>query len=179
MIAPAMKTRPDEPLHYEELARQGARIERSFAGSDLPRWAQVVRGDWHAQTTVEFHRDAHGRVWVDGECRVVAGLLCARCSEVLDHAFTASVSMCVVADEASASELAGGCDVLVAAGDSVLLADIIEDELLLTVPEQLCASEDCERRLPLDYPALEEPQGGAATRTNPFDVLAALKQGNR
>ena len=82
-----------------------------------------------------------------------------------------------------ASQMADECDVLIASGDTVLLADILEDELLLAVPEKLCDSngdtKECERLLPPYYPAagkaqLEEAE--QSERKNPFDVLANLKQ---
>ena len=178
MIAPAMKTRQDEPLRYVELARQGARVERSLAGSDLPRWGQLVEAGWSVQIVLEFSRDARGLSWVTGEYQARAGMLCTRCSEVLGHALSGQLTMCIVGDEGRASELASTCEVLVAHGDTVLLADIIEDELLLALPEQLCVTDECERMLPLAYPGageapLEQPE------SNPFDVLAALKQKHR
>jgi uncharacterized metal-binding protein YceD (DUF177 family) len=176
MIAPPMKTRQDEPLRYAELARQGARIERSLSGNDLPRWAQLVDGEWQVQAVVEFYRDEQGLPWIAGEYEARGGLLCTRCSEVLDHVFTVRAKLCIVADEAQAAELADGCDVLVANGESVQFADIVEDELLLAVPEQLCTTQDCERQLPLVYPATGAEQAEQSERKSPFDVLEALKQ---
>jgi uncharacterized protein len=183
MIAPAMKTRPDEPLRYVELARQGARLERSFAGDELPRWTQLVDGDWRVRAAVEFRRDAEGRSWVEAEYESRGDMLCTRCSEVLNHEFSGTLRMCIVGGDAQASQMADEYDVLVASGDTVLLADILEDELLLAVPEQLCDSnsdtKECERLLPRYYPAagkaqLEEAE--QSERKNPFDVLANLKQ---
>jgi uncharacterized protein len=177
-----MKTRQDEPLYYVELARQGARIERSLTGDDLLRWSQLVDGEWHVQANLEFYRDTEGQSWVKVDYESRASMLCTRCSEVLSHTFAGQVAMCIVNGEAQASELAGDCDVLVVQGDVVLLADIIEDELLLAVPEQLCVADECEHMLPLYYPApggaqLEQSEQPEQTeRKNPFDVLAALKQ---
>jgi uncharacterized metal-binding protein YceD (DUF177 family) len=179
MIAPAMKTRQDEPLCYVELARQGARIERSLSGDDLPRWSQLAGADWGVRTVLNFYRGVGGLVWVEGNYEARADMLCTRCSETLDYAFTGELKLCIVSSESQATELAANCEVLVAQGDAVGLADILEDELLLAVPEQLCVSDDCERRLPQFFPATggaplepaEEPQ-----RKNPFDVLAGLKQ---
>lgn len=182
MIAPAMKTRQAEALRYVQLARQGARIERSFAGDDLPRWAQLAYGEWSVQAAFEFYRDADALSWVKGEYQARAELLCTRCSEVLEHAFTGQVNVCIVGTDAQANELAGDYDVLVARPDADLMADIVEDELLLAVPEWLCVADECERGLPHDYPAAGKVQVEPSLRSqqldrkNPFDVLARLKQ---
>ncbi len=185
MIAPAMKTRHDEPLGYLELARQGARIERSLGSDDLPRFSQLVDGVCEVRAVLDFSRDGSGQVWVRGGYDVFAGMRCARCAEVIEHKFSGRVTICIVNGEAEASRLAAGCDVFVAQADSVLLADLLEDELLLAVPEQLCVAEECERQLPLSYPATQKSQfedsrhTNQSERKNPFDVLARLKQQHR
>lgn len=182
MIAPAMKTRQDEALRYAELARQGARVERSLVRDDLPRWSQLVHGEAAVKVAFEFYRDGHGRSWVKGEFKVCAAMQCARCSEVLEHTFIGTVNVCIVSTEVQASELASGGDVLVAPGDLVVVADIVEDELLLAVPERLCVADPCQRTLPQQYPAGDEVQTGPtphrqeSDRNNPFDVLAELKR---
>ncbi|MCZ6711692.1 MAG: YceD family protein [Gammaproteobacteria bacterium] len=182
MIAPAMKTRQDEALRYAELARQGARVERSLVRDDLPRWSQFVHGEATVKVTFEFYRDGDGLSWVKGEFEVGAAMLCTRCSEVLEHAFTGQVELCIVATEVQASELASGYDVLVAPRDLVVVAEIVEDELLLAVPERLCVADPCERMLPHRYPVAGEVQVGPSPslkesdRNNPFDVLAELKR---
>jgi len=179
MIAPAMKTRQDEPLRYVELARQGARIERSLAGNDLPRWSQLVDGaehEWHVQAVLEFSIDDRGLIWAKGRYESRAGLLCTRCSEVLEHVFSGEISACIVDNESRADELAADCDVLIAEGGLVSLAEIVEDELLLAVPEQLCDTSECERLLPLSYPAAgAEAPTADDEKENPFEVLARLK----
>ena len=182
MIAPAMKTRQDEALRYVELARQGARVERSLVREDLPRWSQLVNSEATVNVAFEFYRDDHGLSWVKGEFEACAALQCTRCSEVLEHAFTGQVKVCIVSTEEQASELAGDRDVLIAPGDLVVVADIVEDELLLAVPERLCVADPCQRALPQRYPAGEQAHAGPSPhrkesdRNNPFDVLAALKR---
>jgi uncharacterized metal-binding protein YceD (DUF177 family) len=54
--------------------------------------------------------------------------------------------------------------------NSLILAEILEDELLLAIP-YIPAHESCE----LEYRNPEEPVG-ETRRENPFQVLAALKK---
>jgi uncharacterized metal-binding protein YceD (DUF177 family) len=99
--------------------------------------------------------------------------------------------MCtIVATEEQASELAGRepggeLDILVADGLEVSLADLVEDEILLGLPERLCPTEPCENAPEMHYPAAGQagvdPERGVddpAPRDNPFSVLAGLDVGD-
>lgn len=172
MIARAMKTRQEQSLRYVDLARQGARLVRSLSTEDLPRWSQLVDGPGRVSVVLTFYRGEDGLPCVRGDYRAEAGLVCGRCLDVIDHAFSGSLDLCIVRDEARASTLAEGRDVLTVAGDQVLPAEIVEDELLLETPERLCGSVDCERVLPMSYPAATVE---VAEAPNPFGALARLK----
>ena len=74
----------------------------------------------------------------------------------------------------------GDADVMVAGGAEISVAQIVEDELLLSLPERLCTSTPCERLPVLAYPA-ESSDGDVQDRAepaeedNPFSVLRSLK----
>jgi uncharacterized protein len=180
MIAPAMKTRQDEPLVYRELARQRAEVSRELPELSLPRWSALLcqnaqddgESDCTVQADLRFSLDDDGLAWVHGNFAARAAMRCERCLEVLETEFSGSVALCLVQDDRHATELAQACDVLVVSGDAIAVAEIIEDELLLGIPEQLCEREPCWRRPALSYPA---PEGPAAEPENPFAVLGSLK----
>ena len=115
---------------------------------------------------------------------------------MLAHPLRATFTCLIAESEAIASSLiekgrSGGDsvpaeDVLVADGSVVTLAQIVEDEILLNLPERLCTSEPCERAPELAYPAesalaASENKGApadadaTAREDNPFSVLADLK----
>ena len=172
MIAPAMKTRQDELLVYRELARRRAKISRRLDEASLPRWSALTQDEWMVEVELEFSLDDTGLAWVHGDFVARAGVLCQRCLEVLNTGYAGSVALCIVSDDARAAELAQTCDVLLATGDELAIADIIEDELLLAIPEQLCSEEPCERQPVMTYPADDEP---AEAPAGPFAVLSKLK----
>ena len=172
MIAPAMKTRQDELLPYRELARRRAAISRQLVDASLPRWSALTGEGWEVQADLRFSLDEEGVAWVHGEFSARAKLRCQRCLDVLDSGFSGSLALCLVADDERAAELAQHSDVLVVAGDEVAVSDIVEDELLLGIPEQLCVAEPCERRPALSYPAADAP---AEESASPFAVLGRLK----
>ena len=177
MIARAMKTRPDSAVAYRELARRGAAISRQLNPAALPRWSQAVQRGGPVATQLAFSLDADGNAWARGGFVAEATLRCKRCAEVLDTQYSGSVEVCLVADEHAAQKLGAVCDVVVAPDAEVAIAEIVEDELLLEVPECLCESEPCERLPLLTYPsdAAEQIEEGPAAAESPFAVLGKLK----
>ena len=172
MMAPAMNTRPDERLPYLELARQGARVERSVQAARLTRLADIAPAEGPLHVEMSFHLDEQRRPWVTGSCDVVLAATCQRCLEQFDHRMKVDFELCIVTDPDLASALADEVDVLLAEGDAVGIADIVEDELILSLPERLCTESPCPYVPALEYPA----EGGEAPRENPFQVLSVLKQ---
>jgi len=175
MIAPAMNTRPDERLSYIELARQGAKVERRLVAQDLSRLSSIARIQDNVDVVLEFNSDELGRCWVQGSADARVQTRCQRCLEYFDRALHAQVSFCI-AQEPLASKLAKESDVFTAGSDTVLLSDLVEDDLLMALPERLCEREPCEHAPQLYYPAAEPvAEEGASGTENPFSVLAALK----
>ncbi len=175
MIAPAMNTRPDERLSYIELARQGARVQRQLAAQDLSRLSSVARIQDDVDVALEFYTDELGRHWVQGSAVARVRTSCQRCLERFPRSLHAQVSFCI-AQEPTASELAKELDVFTAGSDMVLLSDLVEDDLLMALPERLCKSEPCEHAPRLSYPASGQGEKEAGSGVeNPFSVLAALK----
>lgn len=173
MMAPAMSTRPDERLPYLELARQGARVERTVQARSLERLAAIAPGRGDLRVEMRFRLDAHGRPWVSGSAQVTLAATCQRCLESFDTEMQGEFELCIVRDPELASTLANEVDVLVADDDAVTVADVVEDELMLGLPERLCTQTPCPYAPTLNYPALE--QESEAPADNPFRVLSALK----
>lgn len=182
MIAPAMNTRGDETLSYRDLAKQGARVERQIRVSTLQRLTQMVGRDATVTVSLEFRFDDESEVWIAGQAHVNLDLQCQRCAQELAHPLRAEFDMCVVVGEDRARvayEARVADDVrdllVVSSATQLTVAEIIEDELLLKIPDTLCAELPCPRAPQLDYPA--SPAGGtvmAEEAAKPFAGLAEL-----
>jgi uncharacterized protein len=168
-----MSTRPDERLPYLELARQGARVERSVQAGTLRRLADIAPGHDELRVEMTFDLDEHGRPRVSGTASVVLEATCQRCLEQFDHDLHVDFELCIVRDPELASTLTSECDVLMAEADAVSVADVVEDELILGLPERLCTEAPCPYAPAMAYPADDagEPPGD-----HPFRVLSVLKQ---
>ena len=182
-------------IGLDELSRLRELIDRN--DSDDADDADVAEADTaigtsdHAtvpagfRVSLQFSMDPSGYARVEGTVVGSVNLNCNGCAEVLSHELSLSVSCLIAESEAIADGLVEGdgilpVDVLVANGTDVSLAQIVEDEILLSLPERLCLSDPCERAPGLDYPAQDlETEGRAAEVTaeedNPFSVLRALK----
>jgi uncharacterized protein len=168
-----MNTRPDERLPDLELARQGARVVRSVQAGELTRLADIAPGRGVLNVEMSFDLDAQGHPWVTGSAHVVLEATCQRCLEQFDHPMQADFALCIVQDPDLASALADEVDVLVADTDTVTIATVVEDELILSLPERLCSETPCPYLPALEYPAGESTE---PSHDNPFQVLSVLKQ---
>jgi uncharacterized protein len=170
--ARAMKTSPDERLPYRELARQGARLVRSVPAGELARLAAVAPGVGMLDVDLAFRSDDEARVWVSGMVQTRVLATCQRCLGEFEHPLRATFELCLAADEDEASALAEQADVVVAVQDVVTVAELVEDELILGVPERLCSVDPCEHAPPLLGSESGDEQ---VARRNPFEILSVLK----
>lgn len=181
MIAPAMNTRPEEALPYRDLARLEARITRQISLEDLPRLSTLMADDvcQPLNVVLAFAETTEGRTRVCGEVSGNITLVCNGCAEPVSHELALGFDCLIIASEALAVELGGEADVVIADGPEVTVARIVEDEILLALPERLCSSEPCERAPVLDYPAATAGEPAAREPTagteNPFGVLAGIE----
>jgi uncharacterized protein len=174
MMAPAMNACPEERLRYLDLAKQGARVSRRVQAATLPRLHALAPGTSEVAVELRFHLDAEGRPWVTGTAVQAVRAACLRCMEELDCGLEAAFSLCILKEGGEARTVGSDHDVLIVEGDAITIEDVVEDELLLALPERLCTVEPCPRAPALGFPApavQDEPESG-----HPFGILKRLKQ---
>jgi uncharacterized protein len=176
-----MNTRPEERLAFLDLARQGARVERRLAPEDLPRLSSIAHVLEPVRMALDFALDDLGRGRVSGWVEARLRATCQRCLEDVERTVSVQLNLLIVS-EGEARQLGGETDLRTVEGSTVTCAELVEDELILALPERLCLEEPCPRMPTLYYPAAEadEPPQGAGdgssnSKENPFNVLAALK----
>jgi uncharacterized protein len=115
---------------------------------------------------LEFYRDEGWRAIVRGSIRATLYQECQRCLETVAHEADVRIALAVVTDDSA--EVPGQHDPLVVEEGFVHPLALIEDELLLDLPQ-----------IPRHDPdacsaAVDRPAG--AERSNPFAVLADWKR---
>lgn len=174
--------------HYLEprkLARQGGEISGHTTVAALPRLAEFRSSqDSVVRARLAFEQDDDGHHCIRGEVHTELELCCQRCLEPVRYEVTARVDLALVWSEDQARALPQHLDPWLASDEKMVLAELLEEELLLALP-LVATHEHCPE--PLDNPAAaitadrnngdegsEKPE-----RDNPFAVLERLKKGPR
>ena len=117
---------------------------------------------------IEFARDASGRPRMSGRVAGAVRVMCQRCLDEFDWRVDTTIDAVVTGDE---GEEPDGQDVVVGTDGRIMLEAVIEDELLLEMPNApVHPFGSC------NAPAVRgtgEPR--PAARANPFAILKALR----
>jgi len=132
---------PSPQLNVARLARSGGAWVGTVTAGSFERMGAML-GERAVEVALEFSMDDQGRPRVAGNCRLTVQTCCGRCSETVEVDFESAIDFRVVASEAQAQALMPTCDVVVAEAGVVGVSDLIEDDLLLSVPANGCADPD-------------------------------------
>jgi len=140
----------------------------------MPRLAPLLT-DRSGETVyrLAFQRDAEGRAVIRGEVAAALRLVCQRCLEPVDVPVDSRFTLGVVTGLEEERLLPEDYEGLTVTADTLVPRDIVEDELLLSVPAVPRHAGPCNPGLEkLD----DETQTGSTKRDNPFAGLAALRK---
>jgi uncharacterized protein len=120
---------------------------------------------------VDFAFEKKGRIaTVQGTIKAELALVCQNCLKRLDWTIDIPVNLGVVTSTEQADRLAEEFDPLWLEDDRLALKDIVEDEILLALPDFPKHQNQCLAS------KKEQPVPEEATRSdNPFSILAQLK----
>jgi len=163
------------PLHIDplRLARSGAQLHGRLTLAEMERFAPLLtdaRGE--AEVTLDFDIDAERRAFMRLRLRAEVSLVCQRCLGPVRHVIEVERLLGVVTSEAQAEKLPGIYEPLYVTEEPLFLREVIEDELILSLPivprhnEGECA--------PAVTGAGTDNMAGSG-RENPFAVLTKLK----
>ncbi|MEW5251099.1 YceD family protein [Microbulbifer sp. 2201CG32-9] len=150
-------------------------LEGVVAAAELERLGQVVESiDGDINARLSFERGPLGHLMVSGsaDCRVK--ILCQRCLQPILKEVETQLHWGIVWSEEQGQALPRDLDPVIQDGDELNLYDVLEDELLLSLPmvayhEDQCVAPDRFLSSDADDPAEGEQ------RKNPFQVLERLK----
>lgn len=156
-------------LDVEELASRQACLSGLVEPVLMPRLLEVVASTPSAIAyRIEFTRDASGRPRMRGRVEGMLPLVCQRCLEEIEWPIETGFKSLAIGSE---HEETRGLDAVICSGGRLDLESVIEDELLLALPNSPAhAYGSCEP--PPIRDAGEQP---ALRRTNPFTALHALR----
>lgn len=155
----------------QKLASTGRVVARSEPISSFPRLVGLVseaEGTVHFELT--FEPDGMGRPSVQVRIEARVPLLCQRSLETFLYPISSVSHLGFITDEAEEASLLPGYDPLLLGTELVEFLDIVEDELILAIPQ-----------VPVNPLSAKPAQGAweakAPEDKNPFADLSALLKG--
>lgn len=116
------------------LAEQAIRLRGSLPRASLQRLPAVVLDiDCEPSVDLRFGIDTDQQAYVSGRVETAVSVICQRCLAPCELALEADFELGIVATEQQAESLAERYEPLLA-DSALLLADLVEDELLLVLP---------------------------------------------
>jgi len=144
-----------------------------LAVAEMERFAPLLAtNDGEVEVVLDFDFDPERRAFMRMHLRAEVSLVCQRCLGPVHHAIEVERLLGVVTTEAQAERLPGIYDPLFVTEEPLLLREVIEDELILSLPI-VPRHNDGECAPAVTGAGTDNKVGGA--RENPFAVLAGLK----
>ena len=156
------------------LAAESGRLEGSLALAALPRLiAELNRTDGVVSVALVAGIDPRGVRFIGGALQTGVELVCQRCLGRLRLALDVTVSLGLVHSEAEADRLPEEYEPLLVPEGTIRVADLVEDELLLALPQipRHDDARDCEANGYRTPDRVEHDQ--------PFATLASLLRDSR
>lgn len=164
-----------EYIDVMRLARQGRAVSGSYPVSSMRRLQGYLSGPQGSVALVlQFGIDENRLAVMRGEIRADLGLLCQRCMEPMQYHVEVPVELALVESEERAGRIPDNYEPLILTEEPSSLLEIVEDELILSLPivamheAQQCAASALLRSADADT--------GEPERENPFAVLSELKK---
>lgn len=165
------------PVHIDPIrfAETGRELKGRIAFSEMERLSTMLHeSSGEAEVELNFGVDHEGIRFMRGRIRAEVKLQCQRCLGALPLAIDTEMVLGIVS-ERDPRELPSYYEPLPVGAEPIFLRDIIEDELILSLP---IVPKHADGQCP------KQPNGGAedsreshsATEGNPFAVLAGLKR---
>lgn len=155
-----------------KFAQQGVTLEGFVAVSDLPRLASALEAaDGEIAVRLQFAINEEGKRAVTGHAVGKLPLKCQRCLEAVYQEVESNISLGIVWDEEAAKSLPAYLDPWIAGEGAADFYEMIEEEVLLSLPIVAYHDELCVDR---SLFSSGKPVEVKETK-NPFKVLEQLK----
>lgn len=172
--APMSQQLPEQ-IDPFRLVRQKRILAGTIEIARMPRLVPLLqRADGRAEVELEFGTDDMGVKFARGEVIAELPLMCQRCLKPMRFSVRAPIALGFVTQQRDADAMPTHYDPLLVEHVPIPLRDLIEDELLLSLP--IVATHEpgvCESAVKTQEP--ETTPTPEPERENPFAVLAQLK----
>jgi uncharacterized protein len=178
--APMEDTLIPDYVDARKIFAQQALLEGMIPVSRMPRFCDLVaatQGD--VQVAMKFDLDESNRRIIEGTLDTQAQVICQRCLEPMQIALHDEFRLAVVGSESKSEGLPKSLDPWICEDIKLVLAEVIEEQLILCMPIVSYHENNCIEKL--SFAVSQSKRDGTAQaansegKPNPFDILKALK----
>jgi uncharacterized protein len=171
-----------------DMAKRSEAITDNVRLNDLPRLKEMLYSDENTaepriDVRIRFRSGVQGFPEISGNVSGLLRLRCQRCLGALDWPLNLDFQLAVVESDADIEEVAEPFDTLVAGEHGIALAEVVEDEVLSSLPlapvhEKIADCHDAElleTKIVYEQDGFAADTGQAVAKTNhPFAGLANM-----
>ncbi|HEB98262.1 MAG TPA: DNA-binding protein [Thiotrichales bacterium] len=170
-----MQQRLPERFDPVAMVRAGREFSGRLALAGMPRLLERVRTDRAGEFEVDlrFGTSDAGTDYVSGHIRGSLELTCERCLEAMSHEVDIGFQLALVESEALVERIPEEFEPLVYGDEQLALKELIEDEILLSLP--MFARHEAEKCPGPPLGQGEEQEAEEPGKRQPFAVLKDLK----
>ena len=122
-------------VNHRKLAQENNKLEGTIPLNMFKRLGELLASrDGNVQVRLEFRRGNKRKTQIIGMAFVNTTLVCQRCLSGMEHELEANLRHFIVVSDEALLELEENEDGIVSVEDKVLLADLLEDELIINLP---------------------------------------------
>ena len=165
-----------ETIEPFRLANQGETLKGQLALGRMQRLMGMVEGvEGDINVTLAFSVDDNRMRYVDEHISTALKLVCQRCMDEMVFSIDLKMQVGFVLSDEQAKHLPEEYDPLVVEDDTVVLADLVEDEIILALPLVAMHETDECNKGSSDMKNTSESEIEMEPRENPFAILKSLK----
>ena len=124
-----------ERVNPFRMATDGVSRRGEIPLSGMSRLAPLLSDDaGSAQFELFFHLDSHSRPVITGSVQARLEVICQRCLEPMSLDLNLAIALGIVRSDEEAVAVLKEREPLTLTGDTVSLAELVEDELILALP---------------------------------------------
>ena len=163
-----------ETVRYHDLVNKNAELNGTFPLSRLGRLTPLLQKlDGEVHVLLKFRRGSKQRPLVTGRAKVEVQMTCQVCLEPVALVLESDITTLLVSSQTDLDLLHQDQDGLVVNGEDLTLSDLIEDDLLLSLPmSPKHEGEDC---VALEPPVSEPVVDANKGTYRPFAALKNLQ----
>ncbi len=149
-------------------------LEGTLSIKDMARLRPSLGSDaGQVEVSVAFGVDEQGTRFMRGHYSTNLVLQCQRCMETFENEVSGNILLGIVTTEDVIDELPKDYDAIVVKDGSLMIQDVIEDELILSLPiVPMHSTKNCKRTLPLAMGSTEQVE---TESESPFKVIELLR----